>query len=211
MEQQGLLGGFNKFFEWFMNLAYLNILWLLFSLGGLVILGIAPATSALFSVVRQLLMEKGKVPVTKTYWHYYRKDFLKSNGLFYLFAAAAGIIAADLYFLSGFNHTLAFVTMAVLAVIGMVLLLGFIMLFPTFAHYELSFWRYIKHAVVIGLFRPLHIVLMVGTLVMMYYFMLFVPVLLLFFGMSLFALIVMSISYHIFNKIEQKSVAPAEG
>lgn len=50
--------GSNRFFQWFANLAYLNILWLACTLLGGVVLGIAPSTAALFAVIRQLLQRE---------------------------------------------------------------------------------------------------------------------------------------------------------
>ncbi len=47
------MSALNKAFEWITKIAYLNLLWLGFTLLGLIIFGIFPATAATFTVARK--------------------------------------------------------------------------------------------------------------------------------------------------------------
>nr|WP_052044317.1 DUF624 domain-containing protein [Alkalihalobacillus alcalophilus] len=60
--------------DWIMRLAYINLLWLLFMIIGLFIVGFMPATVAMFTVIRMLLMKEESVPIFKTFL-----TFLKRN------------------------------------------------------------------------------------------------------------------------------------
>ncbi|GAF20232.1 hypothetical protein JCM19046_4941 [Bacillus sp. JCM 19046] len=53
--------------DWAMRMAYLNIIWLLFTAIGLFLFGFMPATVALFTLVRKQLL-KQDVPVFKTFF-----------------------------------------------------------------------------------------------------------------------------------------------
>ncbi|HET7616371.1 MAG TPA: DUF624 domain-containing protein, partial [Bacillales bacterium] len=68
--------------EWLTRLAYINILWLLFTLAGLVVFGFGPATNAMFALMRKwLLYPEEDVPVWKTFYRIYRSEFVRSNVL----------------------------------------------------------------------------------------------------------------------------------
>ncbi|MFL6556498.1 MAG: YesL family protein, partial [Bacillus sp. (in: firmicutes)] len=75
------MGKLFTFCEWFMRLAYVNLLWFFFSLAGLVLLGIMPATVALFTIVRKWQLKETDLPIWKTFLSVYRQEFKKSNGL----------------------------------------------------------------------------------------------------------------------------------
>ncbi|WP_084028990.1 YesL family protein [Bacillus sp. J33] len=64
-----------------MRLVYLNLLWIAFSLLGIVLFGFFPATAAMFSVVRKWIMGETDVRVFKEFWQTYRKEFWKANRL----------------------------------------------------------------------------------------------------------------------------------
>ena len=58
--------------EWITRFAYLNLLWILFSLAGGVIFGFFPATIAMFAIAREWL--KGNRNTNfNTFWKHYRE------------------------------------------------------------------------------------------------------------------------------------------
>ncbi|MBJ4025770.1 DUF624 domain-containing protein [Salmonella enterica subsp. enterica serovar Derby] len=70
-----LANGFYRFCEWLMRLAYLNLLWIGFTLAGAVIFGLAPATAAMFAVTRQWTLGK---TVSRCFRRFFGR--LKRNG-----------------------------------------------------------------------------------------------------------------------------------
>lgn len=69
------------------ELAYINVLWILFSSIGLIIFGIFPATAAMFSVVGKLIKNEESIKIFPAYWTSFRSYFLQANGfglIFYL-------------------------------------------------------------------------------------------------------------------------------
>ncbi|WP_158738247.1 YesL family protein [Alteribacillus sp. YIM 98480] len=206
MAYKSWMEGLNRFFEWFMNIAYLNILWILFTLLGGVVLGAAPSTSAMFAVIRKLFLAEEKVPVTRLFLTYYRKDFFKINGLFYCFVVMGIILLADVYFLMGMNSEIAAVFLILVGFLSVIYVIALIMFFPVYSHYDVRFFSYFKHSIFIGIMRPLHVLTMAIGIFVSYYVMLFLPALFFFFGMSLGALIIGSVCHHIFLKIDNSTI-----
>ena len=62
-------------------MAYANALWVLFSLLGLIVLGIAPATVALFSITKDWAKKDWDQPVFQTFWQTYKTEFFRANGV----------------------------------------------------------------------------------------------------------------------------------
>src|SRR5690625_6922967 len=74
-----MMGRVFRWCEGIMRLAYVNLLWILFTILGLGIFGIFPATIALFAVTRKWVMGDRDIPVFSTFWQTFRKEFLKST------------------------------------------------------------------------------------------------------------------------------------
>ncbi len=99
----GLMGGMNRLFEWIMRLSVVNILWItfnlpisylfflipftedqsalivfLFTIAVLAPFVFFPATSAMFGVVRKWIMGELDVPLVKSYWKYYKENYVRS-------------------------------------------------------------------------------------------------------------------------------------
>lgn len=113
------------------------------------------------------------------------------------------IIAVDLRFLAEVNGTLASVFSSLLVVLAVFCLMTLIFLFPVYVHYDVVWHQCLKHALLIGMLRPLYLVAIIFGLVVSYWVLLqFIP-LLFFFGASLGALIIMGISYRLFYEVIQ--------
>src|SRR4051812_16513904 len=98
MEMNRLLTGIYNLCRWITHFAYLNILWILFTLAGAVVLGIVPSTVAMFAVARKTAMGEEDIPVFKTFWRTYRTEFIRANGLGLLLTAIGLIWYFDLHF-----------------------------------------------------------------------------------------------------------------
>lgn len=204
MEMSGLTGGIFRFCEWLMRLAYANILWILFTLIGFIILGIMPATVAMFTLVRKWLRNEPDIPVFRTFFNTFKKEFITSNLFGLIFAATAYILYIDLQYLSiatGYLHTLLLSALVLTGTVFTLLLMNF---FPVYVHYDLKFLQYMKYSVMIGI-TNLHYTIMMGLgLWLIYYFFMFIPGLLPFFSISVPAFFIMWIGMLAFHAIERK-------
>lgn len=205
MERSGGLEGMNQIFIWFSNLAYLNFLWVVFSLFGMIVLGIAPSTSALFAVIRKLHQGEEEIPITKTFFTYYRKDFWMANALFYILFAVGAILVVDMFFLYHVHNLLSTIFLYLLIVLSILYIIMLLFIFPVFVHFDLKLFGYIKQAFLIGMMNPLYVVMMVISLMVVHFILIYFKTLFFIFGGSLSALIIMATCDQVFKKLKQGS------
>jgi uncharacterized membrane protein YesL len=202
MQMKGLTGGLYNFCEWIMKLAYINILWLFFTVCSLVVFGFFPATIAMFVIVRKMLMGDFDVPVFKTFWEHYKKDFVKSNLLGLLLAVLGYFFYIDLHLLQATKGLISLLYYpALLICLGYILTICYV--FPTFVHYELKVHQVLKTALYIMLFNPISTVLMAVCIIAIYFLMTTVPGLIPLFSASLLSVALMWSSFFAFSRVER--------
>jgi uncharacterized membrane protein YesL len=190
--------------EWIAKFAYINLLWIGFSLVGLIVLGFFPATISMFAVIRKWIMGEGDIPIFRTFWTTYKSEFLRSNGLGLLVASVSGLIVLDLVFMknlgNGFTNAIQFpLYMFMFAVV-----MTMFYLFPVYVHYELKLIQMIKNSFFMMLINPLENLVMIAGIASLIFVVKFIPGLGFFFGGSLSAAIIMASGYLAFNKVDKK-------
>ncbi|MFC0272771.1 YesL family protein [Metabacillus herbersteinensis] len=199
---KGVTSWYIRIGEWAFNLFLLNILWLFFSLLGLFVLGIFPATVALFAVIRKLIMSTENVSMFKLFWNTFKVEFFKSNLLGFIFLVIGFVLYIDLRVLQQletnfFNLCLTIITY----IVGFLYLLTLLHVFPIFVHFNLKTREYIKYAFVLSIGRPIQSLLMIIALGIMIILLIKVPGLIPIFGISLTSFIIMKISFISFPKV----------
>lgn len=205
MYESGSMGWVYRITEAIMKLAYLNLLWLLFSMAGLIIFGIFPATAAAFTICRKWIRGDKDIPVFKNFWRSYKKDFFKSNLLGLLILCAGVILYVDYLFLSRGESNLSYILFFPLLTLGIVYLLTVLFLFPVFVHYDTNVFRLLKNACLLALFNPMISFLMLINLIFIAIIMTMLPAVIPFFGISIPAWTTMYLANVTFNKLEEKS------
>jgi uncharacterized membrane protein YesL len=193
------MSGLYTLTEWITRFAYVNILWIGFSLLGLVVFGITPATLAMFTIIRKWIMGDNEIPVFQTFWNSYKKEFLRGNRLGLIIALLAYIIFIDLNYIK-----LDTIIQIPLYLIIFVIVMTILYIFPVYVHYNVTFIQLFKNSFFIMMVNPLSSIMMLIGFVALFFVMKFLPALLFFFGGSLSAGIIMSSCYLAFQKIEKK-------
>ncbi|ESU73067.1 hypothetical protein T260_04715 [Geobacillus thermopakistaniensis] len=198
--------------EWITRLAYINIIWVGFTIIGLGILGVAPSTVALFTIVRKWLLFRDEgVPVFKTFARTYKQEFWRANGIGFLFMAIAYILYIDVLYIDHVPAPWQLPFSVVLFVIMIFYGVTLLYVFPIYVHYELRFWQYVKYAFVIGIANPFMTLAMIVSIGILLVVLLYVPGLIPFFSVSLFAMIVMGSALRVFRKVEERQTAWQHG
>lgn len=198
------MGAIYNILEWITKFAYVNLLWVIFTLVGGVILGFYPSTIAMFAMVRDWIRGKSDLPVLKTFWDYYKRDFLKSNLLGLVLNVLFILIAIDIYYIqSNLNESLTWTYIPLFAFMFIVILFLFY-IFPSFAHFDLKITTLVKNAFLIMIISPVYSFLMVLCFVSLYFIMRAIPALFFIFGGTTYAFITSWLSLHAFKKIEGK-------
>jgi uncharacterized membrane protein YesL len=190
--------------EWISKFAYINILWIGFSLAGLIVLGFFPATIAMFTIIRKWLKGETEIAIFRTYWTTWKSEFFRSNGLGLLVAAVVGLIVFNLVFVerSGNGFTSAIQIPIYLFMFAAIMTILY--LFPVYVHFELKWFQMVKNSFLMMLISPIENIVMIAGIVAVLFVVKFIPALGFFFGGSLIAAIIMSAAYLVFGKMDRK-------
>jgi uncharacterized membrane protein YesL len=132
--------------------ARLNLVWLVFTLAGGVILGVGPATLAAYTLARRHTRGES-FHVWMEFWAVYRRDFFRGNLLVLPMAVAAVLLVGNLLYLSDLGPGVAGLRIATLAALAALVLVGSY-LGPIYAHYDLPLPAYLPKASLFAITRP---------------------------------------------------------
>lgn len=190
--------------EWIMKLAYINILWILFTVSGLVLFGFMPATAALFAVVRKWFMKETDIPIWKTFFTVFKSELFKSNLYGLVFVLAGAMLYADYYLILNLDGVIRIVTTSILLLISCLYVITLLFFFPIYVHYHLKFIDYFKYAFFLGVLNIHILLLVILGLVADIFLLLYIPGLLPFFSAVSVACILMSSSILIFQRMQKQ-------
>jgi uncharacterized membrane protein YesL len=163
MESTDWMGKLLGICQWITRLAYINLLWLLFMILGLFILGAAPATVAMFTLIRKWIMGESDLPVFTTYWETYKKEFWKANSLGFILAGISIILYLDWRLISSLQGSLYPILMGCLIGVVFLFLVITLFIFPVYVQYEYKTLQYIKTAFLLGISYPLYTMVMISA------------------------------------------------
>jgi len=202
---KNLNGAFKWLYDmgnWVAKMMYLHILWVFFSLLGLVIFGVWPATVALFAITRKWVEEDIDIPILSNFVKVYRSQFLKAN-MVGLLVFSLGIFLAYDFYLSKEVLQSFFVHIGLIMIMFIYFLIV-LYLFPVFVRYDLKFFQFFKQSFLVALAQPLESAGMIFMLIIYYYLFNILPVLAVFLGSSAIAYTLTGLAHRSFIKIEEK-------
>lgn len=203
------MNAINTFLNWVTRLALLNVLALAFTIISLGVLGLFPALSASFAITRKWVSGETDIPVVRSFWKYFKKDFWKSNLLGYMIAAVSYILYLDFVFLTVYPGDITSLLTIPFIIISTIFILTVLYIFPVFVHFQMTLFQVIKSAFFIMLSNPLPTLMMavgvLGIAVIIY----FLQGLVIFFGISVLSVAIMMPAYRAFQKTQNKEEATA--
>ncbi|WP_338781240.1 YesL family protein [Metabacillus sp. FJAT-52054] len=177
--------------EWTMRFAYVQLLWLVFTIAGLGIFGVFPATVCMYTVMRKWLRGESEAPILETFKKTWRSEWKKANliGLFFLLA---GFV---LYFYLRFAISLEGIAgMALYLLLAMALFIygiTFLFVFPAYVHFQSGVRRAVKLALIFALSYPFHSVSMLAAVAGFYFLAVVLPAMMPFISFSLLGFSIM--------------------
>lgn len=181
-----------------LKICYLNFLWVLGTLAGLVLIGIGPSTAAVFSIAREWLRGNDDSPVLKSFIDNYRAYFRESLMISLAYGLTGTILVIDYIYMTRLELKVFFGIMLFLYLISLTYI------FPVMVHYDLpSIKEKIRYSFLIG-FSYLQYTLVLYVAAAGIYFSVarFYPALFTFFGFSFLIVIIMKTAYIVFSRIE---------
>jgi len=201
MESTGWTGGLYRICDWISKFAYVNLLWMFFTLVGLIIFGIAPSTVALFTIIRKWIMGEHHIKIFSSFWEVYKREFKKANILWSSLVVVLLFMYIDLVLIQAMQGVLHYFFLTCFVIMSIILSIILLYIFPVYVHFEGTILHYYKSSILLGTsfpFRTFMMVLAVGTSI--FIGLLFPGVAILFFGSGI-AFALMYFSYSIFAKM----------
>lgn len=189
--------------HWVTSLALINVLWYLFTLRGLVIGGVFPATTAVLGVSRKMILKGTDVNIWKTFNQVYREEYLQSNILGWFLSGIGGLLYINYKIIANSAGEIAIITLFAFYLVLFFYSIIVLWSFPLLAHYKSTWIQHLKNAFIIG-FTKVHYTFAIGLMAFaVMYFSFEYPGLVPFFSISMVATGGMWFSLQIFTKIDQ--------
>jgi uncharacterized membrane protein YesL len=204
MESGGILGGFHRFSSWIIKITYLNFLWVLFTLAGLVFFGIGSSTIALFTVLRKMTISTDDFKIFQVFKTEFIKNIFAGMKITYFYAGIGILIYFDILYFIQFENIVYTLLVAFLILLMIFFFLAVSYIFPLYSHYEMKTFEYVKNSFLFPLFAPLQSLLLVCALFLCTILFALVPGLLPFIGISLPAYMVHFFVHRSFLILEEK-------
>ncbi|WP_042462033.1 YesL family protein [Neobacillus dielmonensis] len=165
---------FNTFAIWMLKAAYLNILWILFTLVGFGLLGLFPSTGAMFTIVQKWLRKEPVEKIFHTFWNTYKKEFLPLNKYGLFFIVIGYMLVFDFLFLLKNAEKLTWLY-PVLGFITISYIVTLLYFFPIYTQFNLKFFQYIKQSFLIGASALLETLLIFTSCMLLMIIVRFIP------------------------------------
>ncbi|WP_186578114.1 YesL family protein [Aquibacillus kalidii] len=143
------------------KLVYINVLWIVFTVLGLIVFGLMPATASVNALIRDLLSGKEVTNIFSEFWVQYKTSFIKSNLVGIVFIIIAIFLYVDIRILLGTDSIVGKMILAVLFMISYIFFATLLHFFPIFNRYEMKTFNYLKLSITLAMSHPFTTILMV--------------------------------------------------
>lgn len=196
----------NSYLIGFLKILYLNLLWLGFTLLGLVVFGIGPATYALTKYYDQWLRLKNEPHVTRSFYQYYKERFWQSCLVTLVAGGAIGIVVVNFFYAK--NYYIRIVNMVFI----FLLLIGFSHIFKVMVATNFQkFYEIVRGSFLLGFGYLLQTVvawvIIIGVYLLLAKLM---PILIFILGISFVALILTVAGNIIIKNLYRTDVEPGK-
>jgi uncharacterized membrane protein YesL len=189
--------------DWIARLAYINLLWILFTLSGFVVFGIFPATIAMLATLRQFI-RKNHPPVFQTFLHYYKKEFFNSNKLGLIIVVIGLILFMNIRFLQSTSSDMSsFLFYSSIIMSG----IYFLIICYTLASYvevDQPLGTHFKNALLITISNPIPSLFIIFGFAAVYFAVTYLSGLGFFFSVSILGLVILSSANLAYKNILKK-------
>lgn len=207
LSANGIVTTLDKIMHWVTKLAFLNFLWIAFSILGLFVAGAFPATVATLNVSRKWIGGEQDLKIWKTFKGTYRQEFFSANILGWLFTLIGLVLYFNYRLLAASQGEVLFIVPIAFYIVTFIYIFIVIWTFPLLAHYQASIMQHLKNALVIGLTK-IHIsIAKVIVIFSVLYLSLELPVLIPFYTFSICSLVWIWLSMHVFSQLDNRSVS----
>ena len=192
------------FFDWIYRLLYLNALWVLFTVAGLVVFGLFPSTTSMFYIAKEWLNGNKDFPVFKTFFTKFKEEFVRSEIIGAIVVGVAVLLYFDLQFFFQKDGTIFYILRYLMLTVAFLYVMILAFLFPLFVQMKIPLGEFFKNVLFISITRILHSVIMAaGCFTIFVVFAKFAGLFIFFFGSTIAFWLTWNAKIAL-NKIHQK-------
>lgn len=176
----------NDFMMGILKVLYLNFLWLIFSILGLGILGVGPATYALMKYFDQWLRLKNEPPITHSFYLYFKERFWQSVIIGFISGGSLAMVTINFFYVK--NYYIRLVNMVFIFLI----LIGFTHIFKVMVAMNFKkIYELVRSSFLLGYGYLLQTVVAWAIVISVYLLAAkFVPILIVIFGVGFAGLVI---------------------
>ncbi|RFB18715.1 DUF624 domain-containing protein [Bacillus sp. HNG] len=194
---------FNHFAVMMLKFAYVNILWIVFTVLGFGVLGLFPSTGAMFTIVHKWLSKEPVEKIFQTFWNTYKKEFISLNKFGLFFILIGYILLYDFMFLQKNVDKLQFL-FPILLFLSISYIVTLFYFFPVYIQFEMKFFQYIKQSFLIAASSLIETILILTAGMLLGILVNLIPGIIPFFTGSVLAVAITWCSNRAFLKINSK-------
>jgi uncharacterized membrane protein YesL len=201
------LGSFSNaiytFCDWLTRLAYINLLWILFTFRGFVIFGFFPATIAMLATLRQFLL-KNNPPVFQTFSQYYKKEYFNSNKLGLVIVMIGFLLYMNINFIQYTPNQLSFFLFYSSMIMTCIYFLVICYTMASYVEFDQPLGTHMKNALLLTIYSPLPSLFIIFGFASVYFAVSNISGFGFFFSVSLLGLVILSSANLAFKRIARK-------
>ncbi len=166
LENSKLWSGVTQVTDWLVRIVWASLLWCGFSLLGLGILGVGPATASLSALTRKWAQGKAdEVRPWAVFRDTFRYEFWRTNRLAWVMMAVMGFLAWDTHLTVAVKLVWLHLALVPLALVDVVVVAVAVYVFPLYAHRQVdSLWKYFRLAALACVLNPGRTLVMLAML-----------------------------------------------
>lgn len=182
------------FSEWIYRLTALNLLWILFTAGGLIVFGAGPATAAAYRVVYSWQhQEQMETSTFRLFVQTFQRRFFSANMLFMIILAAGAFLYSNLYLAFRIDHPAASISIGIGIFLTVLYATIVVYSLPLIIHSNVSIFRAMKLSLIYGISFPFDTLSLFLSGFILFWLAGLTPIVHLFFTISILTYVIMAI------------------
>ncbi|WP_458353349.1 YesL family protein [Peribacillus frigoritolerans] len=190
-------------FLWLSRLAFLNLLWMVFSAAGLFIFGVFPATMATMAICKKWLHGEEDIKIFREFLAFYKESFVAANKIGLAFTGVSYILYLNFLVINANGANIVFI--AAFYAITFFVLITATHIMPIYVYEKSSFVFLVRKAFIVSLLNIHFSLAILISQSAIYYLLFSYPASVLFFLGSALAMIQMWLAVRSFHRLEKKS------
>ena len=206
MNGKGMVSSLDSILQWVTRIVILNLLWFLFSLFGLFLLGMFPATAAALGISKKWISGEQDIPLYQTFKKVYKDEFKLSNKIGWIFTLIGAILFINYKVIVGVENEFWVGTIFGFYFIVFLYSITIVWLFPLIIHYKNQWFHYLKTGLIIGLVKIHYTIAIYLVGMSIIYLSLKYPGIIPFFSIGIFMVAWYWLSLQVFKNIDKKAL-----